>query len=1558
MTAPVSRFGPYRLRRLRLLRLCLMGIVTALVLPVAPAAAKTAVTSNITTNTTWTATGSPYDLDSSKITISSGITLTIEPGVTVDFNAGESATLWDDGTIKALGTAASPIIFTSSQALLESGAPGQYNGLNIESGNASSSFSYTNFYYGAPGSGHYFGYAVLKIRKGSTVTIDHSIFEHNAYSGIGVSEGGTANVSSTTLVNNGGGLSAIGENIVHLNHDTIANNTEAGVFWDAPEKPTKATEMSVMYNTIRENSSDGISIWQNCPSQSSFPHGEYNNIYANGGTREAKKQLETIGTCKALSVDWENNYWGPESYYRPNDPRCAGTSTPYPGHVAYLWSKPSHEWEVPLGPLSSGQSGYQETVGGKSLYYGCGWDTFNISTVLSSPVANGAPEPTGSVLYGEGSLAAPNLMRISCGDPVNCVTGNFHETYTDLSVPGLNNGLTFTRTYNSQSAAGGTHGPLGYGWSFEFGESVKLDPSGQSATVTNADGSTVTFTYLEGAWRAPAWVQATLSQNGEGVFTYTLPDQRAFTFNNAGVLQKITDRNGNTTSLAYAEGRLTSVTDPSGRKLSIEYNTAGTISAITAPEGRKEQFEYDSSGNLTASTDPRSDVTHYGYNTLHEMTSITDPRSGKVVNEYDSNWRVIAQTDALSRKTTWSYASGETKVTAPTGSVMQILFSNNLPTSITRAYGTASASTTSYGYDENDNLTFVTDPNDHKTTYGYDSAGNRTSQTDPEGHETKWSYDSTHDVISVTTPDGETTTIERDSHGNATKISRPAPGSTTQESKFEYDSHGNLTAMIDPLGRKWTYGYDSYGDRTSATDPEGDKTTWGYNEDSWLTSQVSPRGNVTGGEPSKYTTTIERDAQGRPLTITDPLGHKTSYTYDANGNKETETDPNNHKTTFVYDADNELIKVEEPNGTIVETGYDADGRITSQTDGNKHTTKYVRNLLEEITETVDPLGRKTTKEYDAAGNLTVLTDAAKRTTTYTYNKENQPTKITYSDGKTHTVEYGYNPDGLRTSMIDGTGTTTYTYDQLDRLTKTEDGHGDTVGYEYDLANEQTQITYPNGKTITRTYDKAGRLAGVTDWLEHTIKFSYNPDSYLTATLFPSASGEEDTYAYNEADQQTATSMLKGPETLASLAYTRDSNGQVTKTVAKGLPGAETTEYGYDENERLAKAGSSSYEYDAANNPTKLPSGTNTYDAASELIEGTNIKYTYDELGERTKTTPTTGPATSYAYDQAGNLTSIARPEEGETPKIEDSYTYNGDGLRASQTISGATTYLAWELNEAVPSLLNDGMYSYIYGSGNLPIEQINGSGTVLYLHHDQQGSTRLITGSAGTVEGAYTYDAYGNQAGRTGSATAPLGYDAQYTSSDTGLIYLRARSYDPNTAQFMSVDPLFEGTNTDAHATVEQYVAAITSAYGNGPYVYADDNPLNNYDPAGLLTVGICVHGEVNFIVHIGVSGCAQASTSGEVGGTVVGSGGLAQGAGVGATVGPQVSNAEHISELSGPFANAGGQLGVGPDISLEAFGAPGNCGPVVGGGFSAGLGAGVARWLGGSYTGTWSVSF
>ena len=290
-------------------------------------------------------------------------------------------------------------------------------------------------------------------------------------------------------------------------------------------------------------------------------------------------------------------------------------------------------------------------------------------------------------------------------------------------------------------------------------------------------------------------------------------------------------------------------------------------------------------------------------------------------------------------------------------------------------------------------------------------------------------------------------------------------------------------------------------------------------------------------------------------------------------------------------------------------------------------------------------------------------------------------------------------------------------------------------------------------------------------------------------------------------------MLKGTETLASLAYVRDKDGHVKAATSKGLPGEEKPAYEYDANGRLTKGAGINYEYDSANNPTKIGAGTYKYNSGDELETGPSLTYAYNEEGQRTKTTPSSGPATTYGYDQAGNLISVERPHEGEVAEIKDSYAYNGDGLRVSQTISGTTTYMAWDTAEELPLLLSDGTNSYIYGPGGLPVEQINiSTGGTSYLHHDQQGSTRLLTGSAGTVTGKCTYGAYGT-ATCEGTTTTPLGYDGQYTSSDTGLIYLRARVYDPATAQFLSVDA--DVTETQA------------------PYGYAADNPVNDSDPTG-----------------------------------------------------------------------------------------------------------------------------
>jgi RHS repeat-associated protein len=175
-----------------------------------------------------------------------------------------------------------------------------------------------------------------------------------------------------------------------------------------------------------------------------------------------------------------------------------------------------------------------------------------------------------------------------------------------------------------------------------------------------------------------------------------------------------------------------------------------------------------------------------------------------------------------------------------------------------------------------------------------------------------------------------------------------------------------------------------------------------------------------------------------------------------------------------------------------------------------------------------------------------------------------------------------------------------------------------------------------------------------------------------------------------------------------------------------------------------------------------------------------------------------------AYDQANRLIAYG---------TSATYPYNGDGLRMSKTVSGTTSQFLWDVAARVPLLLKDGSTSYVYGPGGLPLEQINGS-TALWLHHDQLGSTRLVTDNSGTSQATYAFDAYGNLTASTGTITNPLRFAAQYQDNESNLYYLRARYYDPSTAQFLSRD--------------------LAVAMTRQPYAYVRGDPLNVTDPSGL----------------------------------------------------------------------------------------------------------------------------
>jgi RHS repeat-associated protein len=937
------------------------------------------------------------------------------------------------------------------------------------------------------------------------------------------------------------------------------------------------------------------------------------------------------------------------------------------------------------------------------------------------------------------------------------------------------------------------------------------------------NGATAAFALFEGEYIPGEWIQATLVKEiveGKEIYAFTLPTQERLKFNSEGKLTEVKDRNGNAITLSYESGKLTKVKDAAGRELILAY-TGAQVTSVEDPMGHKFGYAYES-GNLTSVTMPGEEIAHwkFKYDASHQLTEMTDGRGGVIKTEYDEENRVKKQTDPAERVTKFEYGESEghttTTITEPNGSTTFEIFNEaGEPLEVIKAKGTGLEQKTTHEYDEAYELIKATDALGHSTTYEYSAAGDLTLEKDAEGDETKWTYNATHDIETETTPKGEKTTYKRDAHGNVEAIERPAPGETTQKSSFKHAENGDLESATDPLGHETKFEYDAYGDKKAETDPETDKTTWTYDKNGHAITAVSPRGNEEGAKAEEFETKTELDAQERPIKVTDPLGHETKSAYDKNGNLESTTDALGHTTKYTYDADNEQTKVELSNGNTTETAYDSMGQVKSRTNGNGNATKYEHDALEQLTESIDPLGRKTVRKYDAGGKLKETEDALGRTVTYSYDAANRPKEVNYSEEATHDVTYEYDKDGNVTRMVDGTGATTREYDQLDRLTEVKNGAKEVVKYKYDLGNEETELTYPNGEVVKRAFDKAGRLEKVTDWLGKETTFVYNRDSQVKATTFPATTSDVDEYAYNKADQLTEVSMKKKAEVLASMTYTRDKLGQVEKSVETGFSEVPEYAYEYDAANRLIKSNTTSFEYDKANNATKVDSRTYTYDKADQIATASSGTFEYNKLGQRVKNTPTGESATTYAYNQAGNLISSS------SGGVESTFKYDGTGLRSTETRNSTTYPMVWDVTPELPLMLRSGNEYFIYGPEGLPYEQIT-SGVAAYLHHDQLGSTRILTSSAGSISGTYRYGPTGALLKHTGTQETPIGFAGQYRMhSGKELIYMRARTYDPSTSQFLSVDPVVESTGES--------------------YSYAEDNPVNGMDPTGLWVTGACV---------------------------------------------------------------------------------------------------------------------
>lgn len=266
----------------------------------------------------------------------------------------------------------------------------------------------------------------------------------------------------------------------------------------------------------------------------------------------------------------------------------------------------------------------------------------------------------------------PTCSTPASGQPVSLATGNTFIAQQDLRIPGLGNGLTLVRTWNSLLRVSlSSVGLFGPNWRSNYEERIYVDDdntvaygrgdgsvwnfvAGASSTFTAPAGTLGTYTPV-----APANLTACLF---EGPTTWTLilqnGEQRLFD-GTSGNLLSITDRNGNTTQLTYdASYRLKTVTDPASRHLYLSYAspTSYLVTGVSSDVGISLSYSYDGQGRLTQYTKPDNTTVSFQYG---------DPNPTLITTVIDANGKVLESHtyDGQGRGLTSARAGGVEAVT-------------------------------------------------------------------------------------------------------------------------------------------------------------------------------------------------------------------------------------------------------------------------------------------------------------------------------------------------------------------------------------------------------------------------------------------------------------------------------------------------------------------------------------------------------------------------------------------------------------------------------------------------------------------------------------------------------------------------------------------------------------------------------------------------------------------------------------------------------------------------------------------------------------------------------
>jgi RHS repeat-associated protein len=1134
-------------------------------------------------------------------------------------------------------------------------------------------------------------------------------------------------------------------------------------------------------------------------------------------------------------------------------------------------------------------------------------------------------------------------------------------------------GVTATYTYDAQRRPLTVSNEYGQTTSYEY------NARGQRTKRTSPSGRVTTWTY-----------DATSSR----LVSSTAPDGgiTSYTYDAAGRTLTVTDPTGAVTTNAYdTAGRVSTVTDPGGAVTSYQYDGNDQLLKTIEPGGGERTTTYGPLGRVTSTKDALNRSTSYVYDAEGRQIKSTDPAGGVRQTVYDAQGRPFKTIDPKNRETVTAYdAQGRVlSVTAPGGLVTSYGYDVlGRVTTVTDQRGGVTSTAFTLGGRTNT----ITDPAGLVTSFGYDLAGRQVSVTRAGNLTTTVAYNADGEVVSSTSPSGLVSSVTFDPSGRVATSTNPAGIVTTNTwslrgellttktgaqgtVSFTYHPNGTMATATDALGRVTTFGHDARRNQTSRTAANGAVDNWTYNASNELTTAV------------------------------DPLGRSTSYTYDAAGRPATVTDPSGRVLTTTYHLDGTINTEAYTGGTTTTYGYDTVGRVTSLADSSG-THSFTYEPGGQLTSMTTPTGRQTKWGYDAAGRRITITFPDGARYGYSYDNAGRPHKITpaevMADTFTATTNGAADSAKWTTATASG-GTATIQTNALRLLwantasstasitskAVAEQDSEQLVRFQFAATSSTTvgkfvvkarnstaghiRVELTSNSTTARVFKQIGttstqlgtftttvattakwvrvRVVGSTIdvrlWADGTTEPTTWNSTLTNATGVTTAgvprvevtrtSGTNSvtidnythtnpsvttapvvTYNYNTDNQVTSETLVGGSraraytlgrltnftETLPGLSLTTgrtyDTSGRIATETTAGV----TTTYGYDQAGQLTAA-----------TPTTGTATSWTYDQigqrATETIGATTSKYHYDIAGQICWTTTAAMPATpacdappsgatTYTHDTAGRMLT-----ETITATNKVTYTYDPAGRQTSSSrVNGATTTTQTRTYNPLHQLVG--------------LTNTGGSTTTSTLDWDSTSVAAQLTGI--TTNGSTT-DLVG---GPTGWTTARIGATNHAIGQD---IYTSTVPTTPTTALARNATYTSFGTPTGTNTfeprlgyrgelaldnqlylRARNYQPHLARFNATDPapgtrgtttltneYHYVTNNPLQRTDPLGLFEINDTNAGGT------GITGIAKSrpeSSSGGTLGTLVSYGSILPGAGL--LLAPGVSTATGTVTVTG----------------------------------------------------------